>query len=170
MSESSEAGSAAGTDGGASHAALVEEIAARAQALGRTVGVAESLTGGRVAGALAAGPDAAGWFRGGVVAYAPEVKFDLLGVEPGPVNCLSCAEQMARGSLRVLGCDVAVSTTGVGGPGPDEGVPAGTVFLALAADGEVLVRRRCEVDGPPEEVVEHTTSTALGLLRDHLAP
>ena len=60
----------------------------------------ESLTTGTVATRLGAGPDAADWFGGGIVAYQEPVKFDVLGVEEGPVVTAACARQMATGARR----------------------------------------------------------------------
>ncbi|MET3961013.1 nicotinamide-nucleotide amidase [Marmoricola sp. OAE513] len=146
------------------------EVAELALSRELTLGVAESLTGGRLAAALASAEDAATWFRGGVVAYVPAVKFEVLGVEPGPVNTASCAQQMARGCLDVLGCDLSLAVTGVGGPGPDEGVPAGTVFLAVAGrDAGVEVVER-HFEGEPADVVEQTVSAGLELLVRRLGP
>src|SRR5215208_80173 len=79
---------------------------------------------------LAAGPEASEWFRGSLVAYQETVKFDVLGVRRGPLVDPDCAEGMARGVGRLLGADVAVAATGVGGPDPSEGKPAGTVYVA----------------------------------------
>ena len=70
-----------------------------------------------------------------VVSYASEVKFDVLGVPEGPVVTEEAAAAMAEGACRVLGCDVAVATTGVAGPAEQEGLPAGTVFFATTVDG-----------------------------------
>jgi nicotinamide-nucleotide amidase len=117
----------------AERAETVAIIAAKATAAGLAVGTAESLTVGALAQALGAGDGAAEWFRGGVVAYASEVKFDVLGVQQGPVITALCAEQMAWGARRVLGADVAVAVTGVGGPDPEEGCPPGTVYVAVAS-------------------------------------
>lgn len=141
-------------------ATIAERIAAIAGANGWTVAVAESLTSGRVASRLGAAPDASSWFAGGVVAYASEVKFKVLEVDPGPVVSARCARQMARGVARLTGADFAVATTGVGGPDPEEGHPAGTVFLAVgSASGEQVTEHR--FDGEPAEVVERTTAAAL---------
>ena len=127
---------------------------------GRTAAAAESLTGGNVSARLSAIEGASGWFRGGVVAYAEEVKYDLLGVERGPVITAQSARQMAAGVARLLRADVAVATTGVGGPGPQEGLPQGTVFIAVAAAGETSVREY-RFDGDPPDVVAQTTQQAL---------
>lgn len=112
---------------------------------------------------LGAGPDAADWFRGGIVAYAPEVKFDVLGVPPGPVVTPECARAMARGAARLLGADAAVAATGVGGPGPEEDHPPGTVYVA-AVLGRQETCRRLDLTGGPAEVLRQTTDRALQIL------
>lgn len=129
---------------------------------------AESLTSGTVATRLGAGPDAADWFGGGIIAYQEPVKFDVLGVEEGPVVTEACARQMATGARRLLGAEVAVSCTGVGGPDPSEGKPAGTVLIAVAS-GEDLVVRELALDGSPEEVLDETASHCLALLEEVLS-
>ncbi|MEZ0163825.1 CinA family protein [Kineococcus sp. LSe6-4] len=114
-------------------------VVAALTAAGRTVATAESLTGGLLCAALVDVPGASAVVRGGVVAYASELKAGVLGVDAdalartGPVDG-AVAEQMARGARRVLGADVGLATTGVAGPGPADGFPAGTVFVAVAAD------------------------------------
>ena len=127
----------------------------------------ESLTSGTVATRLGAGPNAADWFGGGIVAYQEPVKFDVLGVEEGPVVTEACARQMATGARKLFGADVAVSCTGVGGPDPSEGKPAGTVIIAVAS-GEDLVVRELALDGSPEEVLAETASHCLALLEEVL--
>jgi nicotinamide-nucleotide amidase len=103
---------------------------------GLTLGVAESLTGGLLADALVSVPGASAVVRGGIVAYAPEVKVSLLGVpdevleQHGTVSG-ACAEAMARGAREALACDLAIATTGVAGPDPSEGHPPGIVHLAV---------------------------------------
>jgi nicotinamide-nucleotide amidase len=140
---------------------LVDQIATLAQRRTLSVGVAESLTGGRISAALAAGADAGDWYRGAVVAYAPDVKFEVLDVSPGPVNTAPCAVQMARGALSVLRCEVAVSVTGVGGPGRDEGIPQGTVFIACARRAQEAVLGEHHLDGAPDQVVAQAVELAL---------
>lgn len=104
----------------------------------RSLAVAESLTGGLVGERLASVPGASDWFRGGIIAYDNRVKAEQLGVseallaEKGAVSA-EVAEAMARGCLVRLKTDLAVSTTGVAGPGdlaPDK--PAGLVYVGLA--------------------------------------
>ncbi len=114
-------------------------VVAALRAAGLTVATAESLTGGLVCAALVDVPGASAVVRGGLVAYATELKASLLGVDgallarTGPVDA-EVARQMARGARARLGADVGLATTGVAGPGPADGHPAGTVFVAVAAD------------------------------------
>jgi nicotinamide-nucleotide amidase len=145
-----------------------ERIAELAQEHGRSVATAESLTSGAVASRLGAAPGAASWFRGGLVCYHDEVKHEVLGVDDGPVVTDKAARQMAEGVARLLSADVAVATTGAGGPDAQDGQPPGTVFVAVCTGG----RLRCEelhVDGEPEDVVAKSTTVALELLLAALA-
>lgn len=116
------------------------------RARGLTLGTAESCTGGLLAKRLTDLPGASAVFRGGVVSYTNGVKAGVLGVpqtlldEQGAV-CADVARAMAQGARRVLGCDVAVATTGVAGPDSDErGNPVGLVYVALAAPDGCWVR------------------------------
>jgi nicotinamide-nucleotide amidase len=151
----------------ASIATQVDEIAAAAARHQIRVGVAESLTSGQLAADLGAGPDASRWFRGGIVAYAPQVKFDLLGVTPGPVVTAGCVRQMARGAARALGADAVVATTGVGGPDPEEGEPPGTVYVGVLVGGHETCRR-LDLGGDPDTVLAQTRAHALTILLDAL--
>jgi nicotinamide-nucleotide amidase len=147
--------------------ALAQRIGQLALADGLTVVVAESLTAGRIAQALGAAPDASTWFAGGVIAYINETKYRLLGVSRGPVITGECAEQMARGALDAVGADASVAVTGVGGPGPEEGQPAGTVFISVSTKCAVRSTRHM-LDGTPDEVVALTTVIALTQLKQML--
>ena len=116
------------------------------RARGLTLGTAESCTGGLLAKRLTDLPGASAVFRGGVVSYTNQVKAGVLGVpqalldEQGAV-CADVARAMAQGARRVLGCDMAVATTGVAGPDSDErGNPVGLVYVALAAPDGYWVR------------------------------
>ena len=135
----------------------IAETLTRAQ---QTAAAAESLTGGNVSAGLSAIEGASEWFVGGVVAYAAEVKHDLLGVDPGPVINARTARQMATGVARLLHADFAVATTGVGGPGPQEGRPEGTVFIAVATPSN-CTDREYAFDGDPSEIIEQATRQAL---------
>jgi nicotinamide-nucleotide amidase len=131
---------------------------------GLTISVAESLTGGYVAGRLCAVPGASATFVGGVIAYDPRIKFDLLGVAPGPVVTEEAAVAMAEGVRRVMGTDIGLATTGVAGPDESEGKPVGTVCLAVAAvDGSLATTVR--LPGDRERIRQFSTITLLDLLR-----
>ena len=146
---------------------LAAEVASRATDLGWSVGAAESLTSGAVASALGAAPGASAWFRGGVVAYASEVKFDVLDVPEGPVVSREAALAMARGAVEHLGADIVVSVTGAGGPQGQDGEEPGTVWFGLVwPDGEEA--RQLHLPGDPADVVSRATSHALDLLRTAL--
>lgn len=113
-----------------------------------TVAVAESLTGGLVTSSLVDVSGASRSVRGGVVAYATELKATLLGVDAGLLAARGAvdpdvAAAMARGVRTRLAADVGLATTGVAGPDPQDGHPPGTVHVAVAmADG---VRTRSAV-------------------------
>jgi nicotinamide-nucleotide amidase len=102
------------------------------------------------------------------VAYAESVKFDVLGVRRGPVVTTECARQMAAGVARLLGADATIGITGVGGPGPVEGQPAGTTMIAVLLDGEVSVSRH-QFDAEPSDVLAAVVDTAVILLADRMS-
>jgi nicotinamide-nucleotide amidase len=144
-----------------------EAISRTALGRGITVGVAESLTGGLLSSLVAEAPEAARWFKGGVVAYSPSVKQALLGVSPGPVVTARCAQEMATGAARALDADVVVSVTGVGGPDPEEGHPPGTVWFGLrTGDGVRSLSRH--FDGDPSTVCHKAAAEGMDLLLDAL--
>jgi nicotinamide-nucleotide amidase len=146
---------------------IAAEIAARLQKSSHTVAVAESLTSGSLASQLGAAPEASEWFAGGVTAYASEVKFKVLGVEPGPVITAACARQLADGVVRLMESDYGVGVTGAGGPDPEEGHPAGTVFAAVHTP-EHTETSEYHFTGDPATVVESATHQALLMLLDAL--
>ena len=122
-----------------------EALLAALRAHGLTVAVAESLTGGLVTAALVDVPGASASVRGGVVAYATELKAALLGVDAdllarvGAVDPL-VALAMARGVAERTGSDVGLATTGVAGPDPQDGHAPGTVHVACVGPGWSEVR------------------------------
>lgn len=120
-------------------------LLATLEARGSTLAVAESLTGGLLAGLLTSVAGASAVVRGGVVAYASDVKVSLLGVpasvvdEHGVVSA-ACASAMAEGVRDVLRATYGLSTTGVAGPDTQEGRPVGTVYVGVAGpDGASAV-------------------------------
>lgn len=139
---------------------------------GRTVAAAESLTGGLVAAALTDVPGSSAAFRGGVVAYATELKARLLGVDQemldryGPVHG-PVAAAMAEGVRQRLGATIGVATTGVAGPGDADGFPAGTVHVAVSLAEDTVVRTMA-LSGNRDEVRRLTVERVLGLLLGRL--
>lgn len=141
----------------------LSRLAAAVQVRDWRVASAESVTAGLVATHLARGPSASEWFLGSVVAYGAPVKTRLLGVPEGPVVTAAAAQQMARGVAELLGAQVAVATTGVGGPGPQEGKPAGTVWVGLCVDGDVT-SHLLRLPGDPGDVCAGAARQAIELL------
>jgi nicotinamide-nucleotide amidase len=148
--------------------ALSDEVIALLLARRGTLAVAESLTGGMLAAALTAIPGASAVFRGGVVAYATEIKATLLSVpydlleRHGAVHA-SVAEAMAEGARRVLGAAVGAATTGVAGPDPADGQPVGTVFIAVAGAGAARTRQLA-LSGDRQQIRLVTVEQSLALL------
>jgi nicotinamide-nucleotide amidase len=133
---------------------------------------AESLTGGGLASRLADAPGASGYLAGAVVAYAPEVKREVLGVSDQTLSgegtvSEACALEMAQGVRRALVADVGVSTTGVAGPDPLEGHPPGDLGVAVASD-EGEEARHFLAPGDRAQVRRWAQVQALDLLRKHL--
>lgn len=125
-------------------------------AAGRTIAVAESLTGGMVTDVIVAVPGASACLRGGVVAYATDVKASVLGVSQdlldrhGAVHP-DVAVAMAAGVRDLLGADYGIATTGVAGPMPQDGVTPGTVHVAVVGpDGARCVSPPPVTGGRPE--------------------
>lgn len=106
-------------------------------------------------------------FRGAVVSYASEVKFDLLGVPEGPVVSEEAVTAMAEGACRVLGADVSVAVTGVAGPDPQDGVEVGRVWMATSVDG-VVETNTVKWPFDRERIRQFTTITVLNALRQRL--
>ena len=141
---------------------------------GLTVGTAESCTGGLLAKLLTDLPGSSAVFRGGVVSYTNGVKAGLLGVPQDLLDRYGAvspqvAEAMARGAKAALGCDIALSTTGVAGPDADDrGNPIGLVYLGLAWGDQCQVTEFHAGPVERERVRRQAAQTALDLLRRHL--
>lgn len=152
---------------------LARSVVARLRTTGLSVATGESLTGGLVSAALVDVPGSSSVVRGGVVAYATELKSRLLGVdaellaEQGAVHP-EVARQLALGAARVMGAHCGIGTTGVAGPGASAGHPAGTVLVAAAHTGTVRVRR-LELAGTRPLVRRAATAAGLSLLLGLLA-
>ena len=140
-------------------------VANRLCARDYTLGVAESLTGGLIASRLVNVPGTSAWFRGGVVSYDSQVKFDVLGVPEGPVVTEAAAAAMAEGVRRVVDADVGLGITGVAGPDDQEGVPPGTIFVGLSLPDRPTETRQLRLPGDRERVRQYSAISALDLLR-----
>lgn len=153
---------------------VAADVVRRLRSAGLTVAAAESVTGGLVSAAFVEVPGASQVLRGGVVAYATDLKARVLGVEEellaaGGAVQAEVARQLAVGAARLLGADCGIGTTGVAGPGPDNGVPAGTVYVAASLGDEVRVRRLSVAGTRPlvrRAAVDAALALLLGLLTD----
>lgn len=142
---------------------------------GATLAVAESLTGGLVAALLVGVPGASTVFRGGAVVYATDAKAAVLGVDADLLDRRGAVDgdvavEMARGARRLFEADVAVATTGVAGPEPQDGHDPGDVFVAVDAEPRVAgatataVERLC-LPGDRASVRAAAVEAALDLAR-----
>jgi nicotinamide-nucleotide amidase len=143
---------------------MEDAVAQRLVSRGLTLAVAESVTGGLMASRLVNIVGASKWFRGGVVSYASQVKFDLLGVLEGPVVSGPAAETMASGVRTLLGSDVGLSVTGVAGPEEQDGQPAGTVFVGIAL-GDHVQHVALRLPGDRPRIRSYSAISALDALR-----
>lgn len=139
---------------------------------GKTLGTAESCTGGRIAEAIISVPGASQYFKGGVISYTNEVKENLLNVshdvlEEQTAVCEEVAREMVIGACKVLGTDYAISATGVAGPGggtPD--IPVGTIWIGYGAADDVRTFRLSE-DFGRDINLSIATNKALRLFYDY---
>ncbi|SEG28225.1 CinA family nicotinamide mononucleotide deamidase-related protein [Parabacteroides chinchillae] len=148
---------------------LEELVGEKLRSLHLMMGTAESCTGGRIAGMITSVAGSSEYFSGSVVSYCNEVKHNVLGVSEDDLNQYGAVsqpvvEQMAMGAIRVLGCDCAVATSGIAGPGggtPDK--PVGTVWIAAAYKDKVV--SECYHFGAiREQNIQRSANTALLML------
>jgi len=148
------------------------DLVARLTAAGQTVAVAESLTGGLVAAALTEVAGASVVVRGGVLAYATDLKAQLLGVDEvllarvGAVDA-DVAERMASGVRSLMGATYGLATTGVAGPDPVDGKPVGTVYVALVGQGSSRVKA-LSLSGDRASIRAQSVLAVLALLAEEL--
>ena len=140
---------------------------------GLTVATAESCTGGMLAAALTDVPGSSDVFGWGLVTYSNEAKAQMLGVsrdtlaEFGAVSSQTAAE-MACGLLRISGADIALTTTGVAGPGGGSAEkPVGLVYIACGNEND-LQAKRCNFSGGRDAVRRQTVAEALSMLERFL--
>ena len=136
---------------------------------GKTLATAESCTGGMIGAALTAIPGSSAIYKGGVISYTNQVKHDLLEVSielldgVGAVSA-TVAEAMASGARVALKADIAVSVTGLAGPGGDEyGNPVGTVYIGYA-DKERCIAKPFLFSGDRDQVRCQAAETALQMI------
>lgn len=144
------------------------ELIARLASRGLTVAVAESLTGGLLCAELTEVPGASAVVRGGVVAYATDLKASLLDVPGDLLDSVGAVDgdvalAMATGVAARLGADIGISTTGVAGPDPQDGKAVGTVFIACVW-GDKRSVQELSLAGTRNEIRALTVQSALSLL------
>ena len=140
---------------------------------GKTLAVAESCTGGMIASKFTAMAGASAYFRGGIVAYANEVKRDILGVRMEDIECFGAvsevvALEMAEGVRRITGADYAIATTGIAGPGGgSKHKPVGTVWMAIATpEGSHAVMRNSGTDRG--QIISRASAYAIEMLYEEI--
>lgn len=136
---------------------------------GKTLATAESCTGGGIGAALTAIPGSSAVYKGGIISYTNQVKHDLLGVDYALLDTCGAvsapvAETMAVGARRALKADIALSVTGLAGPGADDyGNPVGRVYIGYA-DEKITLYRQFTFSGDREEVRRQAAEEALKLI------
>lgn len=139
---------------------------------GKTLATAESLTGGGIGAALTAVSGSSAVYKGGVISYTNEIKHNVLGVQEylldryGAVSSWVAGE-MVSGVRKLMNTDVAVSVTGLAGPGGDEfGNPVGTVYIGYEDAHRAVVKHYC-FEGDREAVRQQTIDAALALILEY---
>lgn len=139
----------------------------------KTIGTAESCTGGRIAEAIISIPGASNYFKGGIVSYTNEIKENILGVshqvlEEQTAVCEDVAKAMVAGAIKALNVDYAVSATGVAGPtGGTEDIPVGTIWLGYGNKDDIRAFKLTEDFGRDINLAI-ATNKALSLLLEFL--
>lgn len=138
----------------------------------KTLGTAESCTGGRIAEAIISVPGASNYFKGGIISYTNEVKEKLLRVshqvlEEQTAVCEEVAIEMVKGACEALNCDYAISATGIAGPGGGTpGIPVGTIWIGYGSKDDVHTVKLTEDYGRDINLAI-ATNTALRLFLDY---
>ncbi|MEM9706715.1 MAG: CinA family protein [Pseudomonadota bacterium] len=150
---------------------LAEAVVTKAGAEGKCIATAESCTGGLIGGALTSVPGSSAVFDRGFITYSNEAKAEMLGVPSGLINAVGAvsgevALAMAQGALKNSSADVAVSVTGIAGPGGGDATkPVGLVWFGLAAEsGESRFERRVFAEGSRDFVRDSAVATSLRLI------
>jgi nicotinamide-nucleotide amidase len=141
--------------------------------LGKTISIAESCTGGKIAQVLTSVAGASNYFRGSVVSYATDTKVSVLGVSQDTINQYSVvssqvAKEMALGIQKLMRTDYAIATTGNAGPSKgDADANVGTVFIALATPNEVIVEE-FNFGQPRDKVIDRAVNKAFEIVHKEI--
>ncbi len=132
---------------------------------GETVSVAESVTGGGLGHAMTYTPGSSQVFLGGIIAYTNQVKIDFLGVDPELISAHTVvseevANAMADGVKEKFGTTWGIATTGIAGPGDYQGIPEGTVWVAIR--GPINQTLQLQLDSGREAIRTGAISSAIG--------
>ena len=152
---------------------ISREISQMLWEMEKTVGTAESCTGGRIAEAIIAVPGASKYFKGGIISYVNEIKESLLGVsaqvlEEKTAVCEEVAIQMVIGACKSLNTDYAISATGFAGPtGGTKEIPVGTIWLACGSP-EKQVTMKVEEDHGRDINLAIATNKAMQMFLEFL--
>lgn len=140
---------------------------------GITLATAESCTAGNLAAAITAIPGSSHYYKGGVVAYANQVKENLLNVNTATIETYGVVSEetvceMVRGAMETLKTDYAIATSGVAGPGGGtHELPVGTIWIAAGSRNKI-VTMKLEGDDGRDQNIAKATNSALHLMRDLL--
>ena len=152
---------------------LSREIQENLYSTGKTLSIAESCTGGRIAESIIAVPGASDYFKGGIICYTNEVKERLLHVDPKLIEektavCEEVAVSMVKGATQALNTDFAVAATGIAGPGGGtKDIPVGTIWLACGSKDKVITCK-LEEDNGRDKNLAYASFRALILLKEFL--
>ncbi|MBQ8608257.1 MAG: CinA family protein [Bacteroidaceae bacterium] len=140
---------------------------------GRTLSTAESCTAGNIAAAITAIPGSSQYYKGGVVAYANQVKENLLRVNVDTIETYGVVSEetvceMVKGAMETLNTDYAIATSGIAGPGGGtHELPVGTIWIAVGSRNKI-VTMKLEGDEGRDQNIARATSSALHLMCDLL--
>lgn len=153
--------------------ALAEELGKLLHEKGLTLSTAESCTGGGIASVITSISGSSEYFKGGIVAYANEVKTALLGVSEttlekhGAVS-EETVQEMAKGAMKSMKTSCAIATSGIAGPGGGTPTkPVGTIWIAVACNDKI-VTKKLQGDNGREKNTKNSIEKALSLLIEHL--
>lgn len=154
--------------------ALEKAIMNRLEERGETISIAESCTGGYLSQLFTQHAGSSATFLGGAVSYSNQLKESILGVNPATIEQFGAvseqtATEMVQGALKQFKSTYAISITGIAGPtGGTDAKPVGTVWIGVAGNGEMLVRK-FQFGNKRRQNIERSAITALGMLNTLLA-